>query len=117
MRRIGFVLGIITGVTLSLLLALTAMYIMVASHPPGSPILLLGIFIPGLIFIISLIISWRWELIGGILWILEGIFLSLMSETPYTFLIPVPITIPLFIAGLLFITSWLISQSEKPKIL
>jgi hypothetical protein len=85
---------------------------------------LLGLFIhniPVLILLIILIISWKHEIAGGIVFILAGLFYVVMvlrtvlisNPHPWFMLFwPVPIAGPAFLIGILFLISW----SKKRKI-
>lgn len=72
---------------------------------------LVGVFrhtaFPGLAFLVVALIAWRWEIVGGILLILEAcgtLFLFWFSRTPEGFL---TLTLPPLIAGVLFIVDWI----------
>jgi len=79
---------------------------------------ILGLFmhnLPVLILLVILIISWRYEIVGGIVFILAGLFYtSLILWTvatrvphPYHMLFwPVPIAGPAFLVGILFLINW-----------
>jgi hypothetical protein len=67
--------------------------------------------IPALILLIVLLISWKYEIVGGIAFILAGvIYIISIIESPfewymisYSFIIAVPA----FLIGILFILNWL----------
>ena len=74
---------------------------------------LLGVLIhttvPGLIFLITVLIAWRWEPVGGILLILEGLwaifFFKQRSLAAFFFMLGT-ITLPPLSAGFLLLISW-----------
>jgi hypothetical protein len=59
--------------------------------------------VPGLVFLVAAVIAWRWEVIGGILLLLEGLATLIVfwfSRTAEGFL---TLTSPPLVAGLLFL--------------
>jgi hypothetical protein len=84
---------------------------------------LIGLFmhnIPSLVLLGVLIISWRHEIVGGIVFILFGlwycgliIYRVIMSNPPEWYMLSWPLTIagPAFLVGILFIIGWV----EKKK--
>ena len=57
--------------------------------------------IPTLIVVIALVIAWRWELVGAILFAAAALFLLISSGGESWF-----ISLPLMLVGALFILSW-----------
>jgi hypothetical protein len=81
--------------------------------------------IPSYILIASLIIAWKWELIGGIIFMVIGIgmspFVFLMNyhrthSVGVSLLIILMITIPFVVVGILFMTSHYLKKKEVSKI-
>jgi len=81
-----------------------------------------GLFIhniPALILLITLIISWKYEIVGGIIFNLAGLgysFLILNSilKGPfewYMLFYPLIIAVPAFIIGVLFLINWVRRRS------
>jgi len=69
--------------------------------------------IPTFILLVTLIISWRYRLIGGITYIILG-FLYLFGTRAYQFLpASLVITLPLVVVGILFILSQYLPKSKK----
>jgi hypothetical protein len=80
--------------------------------------------IPSFILLAVLIIAWKWELIGGIIFIIIGLALS-----PYIFTmnysrnhsfgmslaIILIITFPFIVAGILFIVSYFLKKKKQPE--
>lgn len=66
--------------------------------------------LPGLIFLASVMVAWRWKAIGGIVLIVEG--LSILIALPIAFTgfplltIVLAMGLPPLIAGVLFVLSW-----------
>ena len=75
---------------------------------------LLHAALPGLIFLVSAAIAWRWEAIGGIVLVLEGLLVFIAypvmtySRFPLSTIVFVLLTmaLPPLAAGFLFLASW-----------
>jgi len=74
---------------------------------------LLHTALPGLIFLVSVAVAWKWESAGGVLLVVEGLFVTIVG--PMTFkhcpqmtivLLLLTGSLPLLAAGLLLILSW-----------
>jgi len=61
--------------------------------------------IPTWIFLVVLIISWRWELVGAVLFTGVGFFYLLTTLRHMSWILP--ISGPLFLLGILFLLNWL----------
>jgi len=81
-------------------------------QPPGE---LLLVALPGLIMLLSAAIAWRWEAIGAVVLILEGLFALIISypmimSDHFRFRIPIFVLLtmapPPLVAGFLFFASW-----------
>ena len=77
--------------------------------------------IPSFILLLFLILSWRYELAGGILFLLTGLLFipfiySMNYERTHSFWIPVTIVLminaPFIITGILFILSYKLSKNR-----
>lgn len=74
----------------------------------------IGLFmhnIPALILLLSLIISWRYEIVGGVAFILAGlVYILLLAMNPkfewYMLSWSLTIAGPAFLIGILFIINW-----------
>jgi hypothetical protein len=64
-------------------------------------VLLLGDFIPALIVVAILILSWKWSWTGGIIFLLAGVayLIGIETSTPVIYIL-------LFLIGILFLLSW-----------
>jgi hypothetical protein len=67
--------------------------------------------IPSLVLIVILVVSWRYEIVGGIAFILAGllyILLILLSPNFELFMLGwlIPILGPVFLIGILFLINW-----------
>ena len=71
-------------------------------------IALLVHLIPAFLIVIILIISWRWSWVGGIVYIMLGIAYNIRMDEKYLI-----ISIPLFLAGILFLLSWFLRKQIK----
>jgi hypothetical protein len=77
--------------------------------------LLLALFmhlIPSLLILIVLAIAWRWERVGGGLFILLGVFYIGFFWHPSRWLSYLVISGPLFLTGFMFIFSYWLSRGE-----
>jgi hypothetical protein len=66
--------------------------------------------IPALILLIALIISWKYEIVGGIVFILGGLFyiaMLLPKFKPHMFTWVLFISGPAFVVGILFLIGWI----------
>jgi hypothetical protein len=68
--------------------------------------------IPTLVFVAAVIIAWKWEMIGGIIFILffiaAGIFFNSFTNNPASLLV----IGPFLLAGILFILCWKIKEEK-----
>jgi hypothetical protein len=78
---------------------------------------------PGLIFLISAIIAWRWNLVGGILLVLESLFVFVVYPMRFMdfplitiLLVLATMALPPMIAGILFIVSYKSTKSLKKEV-
>ena len=78
--------------------------------------------IPSFILLIFLIIAWKRELIGGVVFTLIGVFLSpfifkmnynMNHSIPMSLGIIASITFPFIVVGILFITSYYLKKKQK----
>ena len=88
---------------------------------------LLGILIyatkPGLIFLVSAIIAWRWQVIGSIVLMLEGFLILIVYPVMYRHLslstiifTLLTLALPPLTAGFLFLVSWRkLKMTEIPQ--
>ena len=83
------------------------------------PLVLVALFmhlIPTFIIIILLLIAWKWEKVGGIIFIILGLLFTLLFRTyehPLSFLI---ISGPVFLIGFLFLMSKLKGKKKETKV-
>lgn len=61
--------------------------------------------IPSLVIITFLMIAWKWELIGGLLFTILGILYIYMAWGEFSFIVYFLMSGPLFLIGLLFLFS------------
>ena len=73
--------------------------------------------IPSFILLSILMISWKYELVGGIVFILTGLLYMLFMVTRYAiWRIILFIPIPVFLIGILFLIGWFKKRKEvKPN--
>jgi hypothetical protein len=80
----------------------------------GTPAyVLLHTAVPGLVFLISAIVAWRWEAVGGVILMLEGVLVLIgypivFGRFPLTTIVFVLLTmaLPPLVAGFLFLADW-----------
>ncbi|MDD4290579.1 MAG: hypothetical protein PHH83_04930 [Patescibacteria group bacterium] len=81
--------------------------------------IVIGLFIhniPSLILLIILIISWKREIVGGVVFILAGIsyiIMILIGGKSYQLFWTLPISGPAFLIGILFLFGWRKRKSLK----
>lgn len=85
-----------------LLVIFVSLFALDVFGPEFSWLALLMHMIPTLIVLIILIISWRWSRIGGILWILIGIYYVIMTGGREHFVTYLVMTLPAIVTGTLF---------------
>jgi hypothetical protein len=75
--------------------------------------------VPGLVFVLLLVIAWRWEAVGGGLLVLIGILIAVAYPMLFRrlsaltiFLTDLTLALPPLLAGLLFVFHW---WSGKPR--
>jgi len=73
----------------------------------GTILALLMHLIPTGVILIVLAISWRWEWVGGILFIALGVLYLVMSWGRFHWSAYLVISGPLFLVGALFLINWL----------
>ncbi|MBC8494609.1 hypothetical protein H8D36_00480 [archaeon] len=67
--------------------------------------------IPTYLLIIALVIAWKWNLIGGIIYLALGAFYMVIANAnPIAFLI---IGVPVIVTGGLFILEWYLKKRTK----
>ncbi len=82
---------------------------------------IVGLFlhnIPALVLLVVLLVSWKYEIVGGVVFILAGlayIFLLLVSSNFQWFMLSWSLTIsgPAFLVGILFLLNWFKKKGLK----
>lgn len=110
LRLVGLILGIIGAGGLALIVWVVLAF---SWGRIVEPIHWLYVLVSGLIIIGSVAVAWKWELIGGVALIVEGlppIVIGTLWVTQYglfaLFLLVLPVGLPLLICGILFTLSW-----------
>ena len=74
---------------------------------------LLHTALPGLIFLVSVALAWKWKAAGGVLLVVEGLFVTIAGPVTYKHCPQMTIvlllltgSLPLLASGLLLILSW-----------
>ncbi|MDD5182472.1 MAG: hypothetical protein PHC66_04905 [Candidatus Nanoarchaeia archaeon] len=76
---------------------------------------IVGLFmhlIPNFLLIGILVVAWKWERIGGILFIVLGIVFTLFFQTYQNIMSFLLISGPVFLVGILFIVDWYIANKK-----
>ena len=111
LRRAGFIVGIITAC----LLVLSLIFLIKTFHQGGDLFdYLIYVAIPAVLLFGSLFVALKWTLIGGIIVISEGLFLTVWKTSSVSMLFG----LPLLASGFLFILSWRVGHkllNEKQK--
>ena len=95
----------------ALFLSLFALDVFGAGYGLGETILaLLMHLVPTFIVVISLVIAWRWDWVGAILFIAVALF-SLVSSGGESWII----SGPLLLVGVLFLFNWIFRTQLKTK--
>jgi len=80
--------------------------------------------LPSFILFMMLVVAWRWELAGGIVFMLLGLGLSpfiythnyaMNHSVSMSIGIIMMITFPFFLVGLLFVASYLVKKKQAPQ--
>jgi hypothetical protein len=71
--------------------------------------------IPTFIIVIVLIISWRWEWIGALIFIILSLFYVVWAWGRFHLVAYVTISGPLFLIGILFLMNWFYKPELKIK--
>lgn len=70
--------------------------------------------IPTFILIALLVVSWKWEWIGGIAFLLLGIFYIVWVWGKFPLSVYFSISGPLFVIGILFFVNWFRRKKSQP---
>ena len=71
--------------------------------------------IPTYLLIIVILIAWKWELIGGIIFIILGMSYIIMAWNKFPFLTYLIISGPLFLVGVLFLLNKVLIKFKTQK--
>jgi hypothetical protein len=108
-QRIIFWSPRVLCILLALFLSVFALDVFSEGYGVGETMLALFMhLLPTLLLMITLIISWRWEWVGAIVFNALGLFLLISSGGESWF-----ISVPLFLVGILFLVSWMITRRLK----
>lgn len=62
--------------------------------------------VPTYLVVIALLLAWRWEWIGGVLFIALGVFYLIWTRGRFPWVTYLAMSGPLFAAGVLFLLNW-----------
>jgi hypothetical protein len=105
------------GVATVLLLAVFAVDVFGEGNPPGEVLVALFIhLIPSLMIAVALAVAWRWERLGGGLYIFLGSLYIWMFWIPGEWVATMIISGPLFLTGMLFlVNAWVSRDTPNPE--
>ena len=69
--------------------------------------------LPGLVFLVSAVIAWRWEAIGGVALLLCGLFVFFFFHIGKNLFLLLTMALPPLVAGFLFLVSWWEARTKK----
>lgn len=109
----------ILSIIFILFLALFSLDVISPEYSTGE--ILLGLLmhnIPSLVLLVVLLISWRYEIVGGVVFVLAGlvyIVFTLNAELPWHTALIWSMTIagPAFLIGGLFLANWFIKKAKR----
>jgi len=84
----------------------------------GFPIVLVALFmhlIPSLVLAGILAVAWKWEKIGGILFLILGIVFTLFFHTYEDLIVFLIVSLPVFLIGILFLINSRRKNVKKKK--
>jgi len=71
---------------------------------------------PTAIILLVLVISWRWEWVGGIVYIILGLLYIVMTRGHFAWLVYLAMSGPLFLIGVLFLINWFYKKEERASL-
>jgi hypothetical protein len=104
----------IVGILFAVFISLFALDIFSEGYGFWESILALLIhLVPTYLVILALIIAWRWEWVGAILFIALGAFYIIWSWREFPWVTYLAISGPLFLVGILFLVNWIYRSKLK----
>ena len=83
-------------------------------RPFGKMILALAMhLIPTALILVALLLAWRWEWVGGVLFTLFGILYLIIAWGKFPLSVYFAIAGPCFLAGILFLLSWIFRKEIR----
>lgn len=71
--------------------------------------------IPTGIILVILALSWRWEWVGGILFIILGVWYIVMTRGRFAWFVYLGMSGPLFLIGVLFLINWVYKTDLRTR--
>jgi hypothetical protein len=75
--------------------------------------------VPGLFFVLLLLVAWRWQAVGGILLVLASLSIAVAyplvfrrMPLPTTIFVLLTMAVPPLLAGILFLAHWRLNKSK-----
>jgi hypothetical protein len=113
-KRLLFWLPRILGILFAIFISLFALDVFSENSSPSQTILALLIhLIPTYIIVLALILSWKWEWIGAIVFISLAFAYLGMAHGRFHLAAYLAISGPLFLIGILFFISWFTREVSK----
>lgn len=92
-------------------------------YEKGKPLeILLHTAVPGLVFLVSALIAWRWQAVGGVLLLLEGLviavgYLLMVQHSRFSLLtriqVDLMLALPPLVSGILFLAASRMAAPSK----
>jgi hypothetical protein len=106
----------ILGILFAIFISLFALDVFGQGYNLAETILALGMhLIPTGILLVVLILAWRWEWMGGILFPGLGILYLVMAWGRLHWSAYLVISGPLFLTGILFLVDWRYTRTHRPN--
>jgi hypothetical protein len=113
-RKILFLTPRVLGILFILFLGLFSLDVFEEGYGFWGTILAFLIHnIPAFVLLIVLILSWRWEWMGGVIFIGMGAFYIIYMWGKFPFVAYLTISGPAFLIGLLFWINWFVKIKDK----
>jgi hypothetical protein len=106
----------ILGILFALFISIFALDVFSEGYNLGETIIALIMhLIPTALVVVALIIAWRWEWFGAVLFAALGLGYILMTQGRFDWVTYLVIPGPLFLTGALFLANWLYRRQLRPN--
>ncbi len=105
----------ILGILFAAFLSLFALDVFNEGYGPGETVIALVMhLVPTFVVVAALVIAWRWEWVGAVLFFGLAIFYVAMAWGQFPPVTYLTISGPLFLTGLLFLLNWRYRDELRP---